>query len=192
MTLRRYEHPGKFEGGLIIDEYVYAASLDGCGETVGSDDGGESYTSIDGPLLRDDTRLPNPADGELSADERTFLASQAGAIIYEGPQGFVYVTYYDDEESYLIAWNRLVDAYAIEYDDDEEEDDTDDEAEGPDDDALTTTDDVHFYQYGKLVLTVGEDEDRDVALRRFMDEQQFWPDAWSISDHGNAHRIDLS
>jgi hypothetical protein len=73
---------------------------------------------------------------------------------------------------------------------DEESDDYND-SDGPDEDALTTSDDIHFYQYGKLVLTVGDDEERDDAIRRFMDEQQFWPDAWSISDHGNAHRIDL-
>jgi hypothetical protein len=103
MTLRRYEHAGKFEGGLIIDEYVHAASLDGCGETVGSDDGGESYTSV---------------------DEIAFLASQAGAIIYESSDGFVNVTYYADEESYLVAWNRIVDAYDASGDESEGEDDT--------------------------------------------------------------------
>jgi hypothetical protein len=124
MTLRRYEHPGKFEGGLIIDEYVYAASLDGCGETVGGDDGGESYTTVDGPLLGDDARLPCRADGELSADERAFLASQAGAIIYQDSQGFVSVTYYDDKKTYDDAWAQLVASYDDEYD----EDDTDDEA----------------------------------------------------------------
>jgi hypothetical protein len=119
MALRRYEHPGKFEGGLIIDEYVHAASLDGGCETVGSDDGGESYTSVDGPLSditpADEHGAPRLTEGELS-----FLASQAGAIIYEDSQGFVSVTYYADEESYLIAWNRLVDAYATEYDDDDD------------------------------------------------------------------------
>jgi hypothetical protein len=125
MTLRRYPYAGKFEGGLIIDEYVHAASLDGCGETVGSDDGGESYTSVDGPLLRGDTRLPNRADGELSADERSFLAIQSGAIIYEDSQGFVSVTYYDDKEAYDDAWARVVASYDDEYDDD---DDTDDDA----------------------------------------------------------------
>jgi hypothetical protein len=122
MTLRPYPHPGKFEGGLLIDEHVYAASLHGCGETVGGDDGGESYTSVDGPLT--DIR-PTDEHGTplLNDHEISFLASQAGAIIYEDSQGFVFVTYYEDEESYLVAWNRLVDAYATEYDDDDEEPD---------------------------------------------------------------------
>jgi hypothetical protein len=110
MTLRRYEHHGKFEGGLIIDEYVHAASLDGCGETVGSDDGGESYTSVDGPFA-DITPANEDGTPMFNADEIAFLASQAGAIIYESSDGFVDVTYYDDEESYLVAWNRIVDSH---------------------------------------------------------------------------------
>jgi hypothetical protein len=26
-------------------------------------------------------------------------------------------------------------------------------------------------------------------LKAYMDKEGFWPDAWFISDHGNAHRI---
>lgn len=62
----------------------------------------------------------------------------------------------------------------------------------PDEDAITTTDGRTFWQYRKLVLTVDEDEDRDEALVTHMNSVQSWPDCWSISDHGNAHRIDLT
>jgi hypothetical protein len=121
MTLRRYEHPGKFEGGLIIDEYVYAASLDGCGETVGDDEGGESYTSVDAPLLTE-------TDGDpFTPEELAFLANQAGAIVHESSDGFVGVTYFDDKDAYEDTWARLVASYADDTDDDEEEpDDTPD------------------------------------------------------------------
>lgn len=84
----------------------------------------------------------------------------------------------------------------------------------PDEDAITTKDHVKFYQYGKLVFTYNaegnvinivangqharkfiQDEtirNAEAAIRRYCDETQFWPDAWFISDHGNAHRIDLA
>lgn len=84
----------------------------------------------------------------------------------------------------------------------------------PDEDAIRTTDHVSFYQYGKLAFNFfGSDEDRplaylatgkgtridltegatvEAAIRAFCDQQQFWPDCWFISDHGNAHRIDLT
>lgn len=65
-------------------------------------------------------------------------------------------------------------------------------ADEPDEDAITTSDDKTFYQYGKCVLTVDADEDRNIALLNYMDAERFWPDTWSISDHGNAHRIDLA
>jgi hypothetical protein len=74
---------------------------------------------------------------------------------------------------------------------DEVEDEVEDEDDGPDEDALTTSDHVHFYQYGKLVLTVGEDEDMVEAINAWMERKRFFPDVYWISDHGNAHRISL-
>lgn len=74
----------------------------------------------------------------------------------------------------------------------EPEDDEDDEPTEPDEDAITTRDDRKFYQYGKMVLSIGPDDDRDDALVAYMNKEQFWPDCWSISDHGNPHLIDLN
>ncbi len=34
-------------------------------------------------------------------------------------------------------------------------------------------------------------DDWAVQLKAEMDRQKFWPDVWWLSDHGNAHRIDL-
>jgi hypothetical protein len=59
----------------------------------------------------------------------------------------------------------------------------------PDDDAITTSDHEYFYQYGKLVLIIEDGDDVAAALRRYCDREQFWPEAWFISDHGNAHRL---
>jgi len=82
----------------------------------------------------------------------------------------------------------------------------------PSEDDLVTGDHVHFTQHGKLVLTVNADgwrwrshpreqlprvklEPDDAkmhrALRAFMEHEQFFPDVWFISDHGNPHRIEL-
>jgi hypothetical protein len=62
----------------------------------------------------------------------------------------------------------------------------------PREDDLVTYDHLKFFTgYGKVVLTIGEDDDMEVALSDWMDAQQFWPEVWFISDHGNARRIDL-
>jgi len=88
----------------------------------------------------------------------------------------------------------------------------------PDEDSITTEDHERFYQYGKLVLErehdrkhnpdptdtwylssptgrrslLGEYDTCEQALRAYMDRVQFWPDVFWVSDHGNAHRINLS
>ncbi len=62
----------------------------------------------------------------------------------------------------------------------------------PEEDDITTSDHRKFYQSGKLVLTVDEDDDHVQALKEFMDKEKFWPNCWFISDHGNAHLMDLS
>lgn len=81
-------------------------------------------------------------------------------------------------------------------------------ADEPDEDAITTTDHERFYQYGKpvfwlntygpeVVLYVGSEtlghayNSMESAIRAYMDRVKFWPDVWFISDHGNAHRIEL-
>jgi hypothetical protein len=68
----------------------------------------------------------------------------------------------------------------------------DDEFNEPEEGDYTTGDHCKFYQYGKLVLTVGPDDDHIAALKAHMEEAQFWPNAWFVSDHGNAHLMDLS
>lgn len=84
-----------------------------------------------------------------------------------------------------------------------DEDDTDCVDDSPDDDSPDSLDDadpdspddyltydyVHWYQNGRLVL---ETPDMPyAAVKAHMDQEQFWPNAWFISDHGNAHLIDL-
>ncbi len=74
-----------------------------------------------------------------------------------------------------------------------ESDDCDSESSEPEEDDYTTEDHIHFYQSGKLAFTVpgGADGDHVAALRAHMEQEQFWPNVWFVSDHGNAHLIDL-
>ncbi len=71
----------------------------------------------------------------------------------------------------------------------------------PSEEDYLTADFVHWYQarplaggtvgFGKLLLTTDPDEDYRPAVKRHMDRSHFWPTAWFISDHGNAHPLDL-
>ena len=90
----------------------------------------------------------------------------------------------------------------------------------PEEEDLVTTDHKTIFQGGKAVCRVveavgdgylllirgvqfGGKRDRsgagdavypsfEHALKAFMEDAQFWPDVWWISDHGNAHLIDMS
>ena len=97
--------------------------------------------------------------------------------------------------------------------------DPDAEPTEPQEDDLTTSDHETFYQSGERVLQIIKQnsfpsgkpvsewwfldhgkwnglgdfkEDYKAALRAYMERTQFWPNAWFISDHGNAHLIDLT
>lgn len=55
----------------------------------------------------------------------------------------------------------------------------------------STEDHCKFYQYGKLVLDLDEDEDHKEKVKEHMEANKFWPNVWFISDHGNAHIMEL-
>ncbi len=71
-----------------------------------------------------------------------------------------------------------------------------DEPEGPEEEDLVTEDHVHFYEYGGPrrgpAVTVEGDADWRQAVVAWMREQQFYPNVWFLSDHGNAHLLDLN
>jgi hypothetical protein len=89
----------------------------------------------------------------------------------------------------------------------------DEEPSEPQEDDLTTEDHAKFYQNGRRVLQCVDEgpiwtyrpssaspwiklgsfgDDHVAAIRAYMDRVQFWPNAWFISDHGNAHLMDLN
>jgi hypothetical protein len=90
-----------------------------------------------------------------------------------------------DTTAYLTAartaW-ALAPVRQIVFDDEEEEPDEDE----PDEESVRTSDHRHFYHEGRLTLTVGEDEDMWEALDAWMEKNQFWPNVFFVSDHGNV------
>ena len=89
----------------------------------------------------------------------------------------------------------------------------------PQEGDITTSDHETFYQDGRAVFEVAETVDGsymllmsgfqvggnvdrsgagnatystiEAAVRAYMDRVQYWPNVWWMSDHGNAHRMDL-
>lgn len=91
-------------------------------------------------------------------------------------------------------------------------DDDDDESRGPQDDDLTTSDHRQFFYHGgpgrmafelqetksghyrickSRAQVAGQFATVERAIRAFMQSEQYWPNCWFISDHGNAHLMDL-
>lgn len=91
-----------------------------------------------------------------------------------------------DEVAYRTGYNDWLDSALKDDQITDQEPDGDDE---PDEDSITTEDHIHFYQYGKLAFTLGEDEDTNEGIRRELDKLVMWPNVFFISDHGNAHLI---
>jgi hypothetical protein len=60
----------------------------------------------------------------------------------------------------------------------------------PEEGDLVTSDHVHFYANGRRVVTVDADASKTRMWRQldaYMKSQNFYPNVWFISDHGNAH-----
>lgn len=72
------------------------------------------------------------------------------------------------------------------HDDLQEEEDFDNEPNIENGD-ITTEDHQHWYQYGRLYF-----EGDEAGLVAQMRRDQFWPSVFWISDHGNAHLIELN
>lgn len=73
---------------------------------------------------------------------------------------------------------------AHDYEEDEEV------SEGPEEGDILTDDHEQFFQYERLVLTVGPDSSTRTmwkALDDYMKRSNFFPNVWFVSDHGNAH-----
>lgn len=98
--LRKQTRPGKFEGALIINEYVYELSLVGCDDE--HTDGGSWWGLFKGSInVCATARL----DMDMTPEEVQYLESTiAGAIVREDSNGFVDVYYYTQHENLMSVW----------------------------------------------------------------------------------------
>lgn len=93
-----------------------------------------------------------------------------------------------------FGFNQFVDnTYTFEQAMEALEEEIDPESEGPQEGDYTTEDHRKFYQYGKLVLDLTEEESEQWQkhVKAHMDKEKFWPSVFWISDHGNAHLLNL-
>lgn len=69
-------------------------------------------------------------------------------------------------------------------------DDDENDFSEPEEGDYTSPDHVRWYQYGRLVLITSIETCEQEVLSH-MNKERFWPNAWFISDHGNAHLLSL-
>jgi hypothetical protein len=84
--------------------------------------------------------------------------------------------------------SNMIDEVSGEIDDEEKQEEEDQIEEGD----ITTSDGRTFYQYGEQWLRI-DDIDTHVgdAIKAKMKAEGFFPNVWTISDHGNAIPFDL-
>lgn len=115
---RRYPMPGRYEGGLVIDEFVDVMTLQGAAEDEVSVEEGPYYARValgaeSLPLIED---IAQSLGETLTDEEKDFIASQAGAIVEVTDTGFVTVTYFDTERELDAAWEEIEEWTAQFYD----------------------------------------------------------------------------
>lgn len=95
---------GKFN--LMLDKYVYELSLDWSGDMV-NDGVGTSYTRLSLPTdaVYSLDELAAEAGDRLTDAERDMIAGSVGVIIFENDQGFVEVSYFDNEAEFESEWD---------------------------------------------------------------------------------------
>lgn len=125
-------------------------------------------------------------------DTRTIISGTFGNYNSPGASHCTYAEVYDDEGEYraaLAEWEAKPEYLESE----DEAGEGDEGADGPVEEDYATTDHRRVYGYGtgRTVCVVPEGEKFGPWLKAFMEADGYVPDVWFISDHGNAHLIDL-
>lgn len=145
-----------------------------------------------------ETRLHEECDG----NQRVIYTSNAQECILLSDNSSAYVDSFGEEgivSNGDINWSALaysafeadvreqLDAEGVDPDTIGQEDEEDDASDGPDEDDITTNDGRVFYQSGKHWLTIDDASERTVSqqIRDKMEAENFHPNVWMISDHGN-------
>lgn len=111
-----------------------------------------------------------------------FIAPESGKvhIVEETPDGLVAVFTYPEAES-AMRWAEVEERLSMDGDEPSEDDYVVQEGTG----GYTVS------QYGKT-WTFSEYGDVEKFIRTHMEQEQFWPSVWHVSDHGNYTRWELS
>lgn len=149
---------------------------------------------------------PDQLKGEWFATDEDFRLPDGSAVIFGGTFGnynspgasdYTQAEVYGPDELDAFAERvKELDGFPEYLESDDEEPEPEDDEPGEDD--YTTRDHREFYQSGKLVVSVTQEEyDRDTeaglrALAAFMEREKDWSGVWFISDHGNTVSIDMS
>ncbi len=155
--------PGKFEGEpAYVRDLLWPIMLDGCSDaTTGQED--QTVDWIREPFYCD------------------ALRDVAGFAIWEDSVGFARIQRFDTREQFDLQLAESMSA-----------DSADDTPTEPDNDdiicrpsgrlgALTLV-----TQSGKTIIESNDSDKIDQAIRDWMDQHQFWPTVWDVSDHGNT------
>ena len=116
---------GKFEGGLLVDGFIWSASLDGGpDEELGESESFGWYGYMaGGPDLLEHVQEIAKEEGEepLEEDEIEYVRDSAAFILHSDSQGFVDVTAYDKAEDAEADWAALESEYEEFMGDEDEE-----------------------------------------------------------------------
>jgi hypothetical protein len=100
-------------------------------------------------------------------------------IVTEDQQGFVILDRYPTPAAARYAFDHLPDL----------------DGPGEEDGTITSAGPLgsqYAVALAGSVLGYADDMEQAMAmLRAAMDADQYWPDAWFVSDHGNSHRLNL-
>lgn len=107
--LRKYPHPGKYEGETMLTPYLHELSMAGCDDETGDVSEGGWYGLLRGPFRSEGPFADVTPTADLTADERAYLSQLAGVILCEDENGFVSAILFDEYEADKMAeeWDMI-------------------------------------------------------------------------------------
>jgi hypothetical protein len=165
--------PGKYEYNPdpALAELLHTVTLEGWGnDSVGDVDQDSFHASL---------LIVEPAEQAELTDAFDRQIPVGNFIVTEDEHGFVTIDEYPTPHRARYAFNSLSVGAAV---------------PGEEDATITPAGPLGAqYAVALAGRFLGHADDLDQAiamLRDVMDAEQFWPDMWFVSDHGNPHRID--
>ena len=182
--------------------FMEPAIIHGAYWEVSANNGETHYVPTD--VTDDPSDLAQYVDGEIDTDDdgKPIAERKIGYLARLSASGYMDCTEWTAHDTEDEARHYLAETFG---------DDDDDE---PTDEDLTTEDHSKFYSVGgsgRLAFEIEGDPNDGAftvrtpagvlagvfptvehAIRAYCDHVRFWPAVWFISDHGNAHRIDLT